>query len=126
MLSGESDNISVEVRDIVNDFSNILYASSLSLIELVFLFENKKIKTRYSSAEALLRNLSQDFYVEILHTKNEHFDIYSKLKIAENHKDQIDHFIISQAISEKMVLVSSDRKFKEYRPQNLNFVFNKR
>ncbi|MCL2681999.1 MAG: PIN domain-containing protein [Bacteroidales bacterium] len=32
----------------------------------------------------------------------------------------------AQAITEKIPLISSDRKFEAYRNQNLNFVYNKR
>jgi len=37
-----------------------------------------------------------------------------------------DHLIISQAISDKIPVISSDYKFKEYIEQGLDFVFNKR
>jgi PIN domain nuclease of toxin-antitoxin system len=37
-----------------------------------------------------------------------------------------DHAIISQAISDKIALISSDGAFENYTAQGLNFVFNKR
>jgi len=51
---------------------------------------------------------------------------YLSLQIDENHKDMNDHLIISQAISDKIPLISSDNKFPFYETQNLKFVFNKR
>ncbi|MGC4130359.1 MAG: type II toxin-antitoxin system VapC family toxin [Bergeyella sp.] len=126
VLMGDKDNISADVQQIIDDFSNTLYVSSLSIVEVVYLFENEKIKTKHRSAEALCKAIEEDLYIQILHTKDEHLKTYSRLKLAENHKDQIDHFIISQAVCEKIPLVSSDRKFYSYIPQNLDFVYNKR
>lgn len=126
MLSGETESISRDVTEILSDFSNLLYISSLTLVEITFLFKSNKIKTKYKTTDDLLDSISNEYFLTVLHTKPEHLKTYSQLQIAENHKDQIDHFIISQAICEKMQLVSSDRKFKEYRPQNLDFVYNKR
>jgi hypothetical protein len=37
-----------------------------------------------------------------------------------------DHIIISQAITERMKLISSDRKFSFYLKQKLELVFNER
>jgi tRNA(fMet)-specific endonuclease VapC len=55
-----------------------------------------------------------------------HINTLSKLKIAEGHNDPFDHSIISHAITDKLILVSSDKQFENYRKQNLNFAFNKR
>ncbi|PID88027.1 MAG: hypothetical protein CSB06_02535 [Bacteroidia bacterium] len=61
-----------------------------------------------------------------MHTKKEHLATLSKLNQSGNHSDPIDHFIISQAICEKLYLISSDTKFNDYKKQNLKFIFNKR
>lgn len=126
ILLGDKDNLSLEVQDIVDDFANTLFISSFTLVELIFLFKNEKIKTKFKTANELLSALKNILYFDVIHSKPEHLQVYSNLKIAENHKDQIDHFIISQAICEGIPLVSSDRKFREYSIQNLDFVYNKR
>ena len=43
---------------------------------------------------------------------------------AQEHKDPFDHIIIAQAISHKMMLVSSDTKFPFYRKQGLRLIEN--
>ena len=43
---------------------------------------------------------------------------------AQDHKDPFDHIIISQAISHRMTLVSSDTKFAFYRKQWLRLIEN--
>ena len=47
-----------------------------------------------------------------------------KINETQNHKDPYDHIIISQAISHKMTLVSSDTKFSFYRKQGLRLIEN--
>lgn len=126
MMSGEYDDLSPEVKSILFDYSHLLYASSLSLMEIVNLLNNKKIKTKYKNPESLLEAISAEYFIQILHTKNEHLQTYSRLRIVENHKDPIDHLIISQAICEKIPLISSDRKFNSYISQNLEFIYNRR
>ena len=61
-----------------------------------------------------------------MYFSKENNSTYYDLRIAENHKDMNDHLIISQAISDKIPVISSDYKFKEYIEQGLDFVFNKR
>ncbi|WP_372473619.1 hypothetical protein AB4865_12330 [Capnocytophaga sp. ARDL2] len=48
------------------------------------------------------------------------------MNVIEEKTDLIDRIIISQAITEKLHLISSDRAFENYESQNLQFVFNKR
>ena len=43
---------------------------------------------------------------------------------AQDHKDPFDHIIISQAISHKLTLISSDTKFPFYRKQGLKLKEN--
>jgi len=48
------------------------------------------------------------------------------LPLLPDHKDPTDRIAIAQAITEKIPLISSDRKFHDYRRYGLDFVFNKR
>lgn len=74
----------------------------------------------------LIDFIQDKYYIDILHTKDQHLQVLYKLNQVGKHTDPIDHFIISQAISERMTLISSDTKFNDYKKQKLNFVFNKR
>ena len=51
---------------------------------------------------------------------------YSTLPLFDEHRDPNDRLIIAQAISDKIALVSSDRKFDMYEKYGLEFVFNRR
>jgi PIN domain nuclease of toxin-antitoxin system len=66
------------------------------------------------------------YSIEIVYYNQYHLAKYVALDLTPDHKDLSDHAIIAQAISDKIPLISSDRKFESYVSQGLNFVFNKR
>jgi len=127
IMSGEYDNISSDVSSIIKDYNNLLYISSVSITELLQLYRIRKIKPKeYKAAQQLQEAVEKDFFITILPFAKEHTLTLAKLKIADGHKDPFDHSIIAQAITEKLTLISSDRKFEEYTSQKLSFVFNRR
>ena len=68
-----------------------------------------------------------DTNIKIITTTEKHLIAFANLDIPySDHKDPNDHMIIAQAISDKIPIISSDRKFKLYESQGLQFVFNKR
>jgi len=130
MVSGELDNLSPDVFSIVDDYSNQLHISSVSVMELIQLHRIGKIdnvkRRKYETALELLQAIEEVFNITIKPFAKEHTLTLSKLTITNGHNDPFDHAITSHAITEKLILVSSDTKFKHYTPQKLNFVFNKR
>ncbi|MBD1432895.1 type II toxin-antitoxin system VapC family toxin [Sphingobacterium sp. DN00404] len=126
-VSGEYDNISPDVAMILGDHANQLYVSSVSVTELLQLYRIGKIKPKqYKTTQQLQDAIQKDFYIKILAFGEEHTKTLSRLDITGGHNDPFDHAIISHAITEKLTLISSDRKFEDYTSQNLKFVFNKR
>lgn len=53
---------------------------------------------------------------------------YSRLTLneAQGHKDPSDHVIIAHALTERLTLISSDRRFAFYRGQGLDLIWNER
>ena len=111
--------------DLLTDYNNQLYVSTVSLQEIIYLFKRNKIKTQWKKAEEILPSIDA-VHFESLHVKKEHLVTYSKLSTLNEHNDPSDHIIISQAITEKITLISSDLKFEYYIPQKLDFIFNSR
>ena len=110
------------VLTILYDYDNIIYTSSLSIFEITHLFQNGRITTKIKTAKKLLETIENEFNIQIIHTKNEYFETFSRLPTVRNHNDPVDRIIIAQAITEKLHLISSDSKFKEYK--DLNLVYN--
>ena len=125
-LLTDKEKICNDINIIITDYSNIISTSSICISELIQLYRIGKIKPKYKSAEEIIQAIEDDFYIEILPFTKQHTKLLSKLEIADGHNDPFDHAIISQAIAEKLNVISSDRKFEKYSPQKLLFTYNKR
>ena len=108
----------------MTDYNSLLYVSTISIQEIIHLYKRNKIKTKWRTPEDILPSIEKNF--EILPVKREHLVTYSGLSTPKAHNDPYDHVIISQAITEKITLISSDQKFKYYSVQKLDFIFNDR
>ncbi len=122
----DREQLSNDILNLLDDYSNMLYTSSICIVELLQLYRIEKISTQYKTAGEMIQAIEDDFYIEILPFTKQHTKLLSKLEIADGHNDPFDHAIISQAIAEKLNVISSDRKFEKYTPQKLLFTYNKR
>ena len=125
----DRDSLCNDVLSILEDYDNTFYMSSESIKELIVAFRNKKLLTKvWKTPYEMVRAITEDFYVTVLPVDNEVMKTYSELEInhAESHNDPSDHVIISHAITNKMPLISSDRKFEFYKKQGLDLVFNQK
>ena len=114
-----------KVFDMFDDYSCTLYASFETLRELIVLFNNKKIRSKqWKKAQDVINTVTDDLDIKILPLRKEVADTYANLVLNEAlcHYDPSDHIIISQAITEKIPLISSDLKFPFYREQGLDLI----
>ena len=128
-LSLDTDYLSKDVAHLLQEPESVIYLSVESVRELIVGYRTKGLGSkRWKSAEEMVRSIENDFYVQILPLKKEHTLTYARLVTNEDqgHKDPSDHIIISQAITERLPLISSDRKFKFYVSQGLDFIFNEK
>jgi len=122
----DPDQLSAEVKDILKDYSNCIYVPLKCVEELIYLQQSERIKLKkYKSGDDII-DFIDDMNIEIKYPKREHVLTLARLPIFPDHKDPADRVIIAQAITEKIPLISSDRKFHYYIKYGLNFVFNKR
>lgn len=72
--------------------------------------------------------LYDTYFIDILYPNRLHYQTFVNLtwNEAENHRDTTDLLIIAHAITEKLTLISSDRKFPFYREQGLELIYNKK
>ena len=121
-----SDLLADNVNNILDDYENIIYVSSESIKEYVHLVQNGKIvpKKEYRSRDIfdIIENIL-GFHVK--YVTKEHLRTLSKLETVEGHNDPNDRLIISQAITEKIPLISSDTKFPKYTKFGLDFIQNR-
>ena len=119
-----SKELERRVDNLLTDYSSLLYVSTISIQEIIHLYKRNKIKTKWRIPEDILPSIEKNF--EILPVKREHLVTYSGLSTPKEHNDPYDHVIISQAITERITLISSDNEFEGYISQKLDFIFNDR
>jgi len=121
------DQLTAEVKDILYDCGNRIYVPLKCVEELVYLLQSGKIRLKQcKSAEDIIDFIDEELDFEIKYPGKEHLRTLARLPLFPDHKDPADRVIIAQAITEKVPLVSSDRKFHNYKKYGLDFVFNKR
>ena len=112
--------LSKTVKDIIMDSDNFIYYSTVSAWEVeIKHHKNKKFKL---TGEQLIFLCDQNGLINIP-IQNEHIKELKELyqnKI--EHKDPFDKMLISQAMHEKMILITHDEKFKEYKNKNIMIV----
>jgi len=116
------DFLSADVRAILDDYENIIYVSSESVKEFVHLVQNEKIKLPQFGVFDLIENT---LGLNVKYVTKEHLQTLAKLALVEGHNDPSDRLIISQSLTEKMPLISSDTKFPKYRKHGLDLIVNR-
>ena len=128
-MTQDISSLQHDIRELLSDYSNTLHISSESVKELIVAYNNKGLLAKkWKTAEEMVAAIEDEYYIKILPVNKEHMKTYSRLSInnIDNHRDPSDHVIISHAITNKLPLISSDRKFTFYTDQGLDLVFNER
>ena len=119
-------NVSFDTKNIFDNYENIIYVSSESIKEYVHLVQNGKIVPRREIRSLDVFDLIEDkLGFNVKYVSKEHLRTLTNLPLVENHNDPSDRLIISQAITEKMSLISSDTKFPKYRKHGLDLIYNR-
>jgi len=118
--------LSLEVQRILDDYSNRFLVSSVVVRELIHTYKTGSIRDAYSKSVKDLFDAMEELGIDIVPMNKHHLLQYAALDVVPGHKDPNDHIIIAQSISDKIPIISSDRMFKEYRGQGLEFVYNRR
>lgn len=123
------DELSPETKRLIEDYGTLLYTSTVCVKEFIHLCQTGKIgnsrKNRRLSPDEWFAAL-YDMGVRIAPVNEYHLRQYAGLPFHGDHSDPDDRLIIAQAISDRIPLVSSDRKFHLYEEDGLELVFNKR
>jgi len=125
----DRDMLSEDVYEALNDSEAVLFVSAETVRELIVAYYNKKFDTRqWKEVSDLVNAIEDEFYISILPLQKEHMQTYAKLRpyVKQGHKDPSDHVIISHAITNRMILVSSDRNFPYYVQYGLDLLYNEK
>jgi PIN domain nuclease of toxin-antitoxin system len=123
----DDSRITSDVMDILANYNNRIYVPAKCVEELIYLQQSNRINVKqWKSADDIIGYITDELGFGIKYVAEEHLRTLARLPLFPDHKDPTDRIIIAQAITEKTPLVSSDRKFHEYKRVGLDFVFNKR
>ena len=121
----KDEYISTDIRELIENYENLIYVSSESLKEYIHLVQSEKVIPKKDYRLLDVFNLVENtFGFQVKYVTKEHLRTFVKLELVEGHKDPSDRLIIAQALTEKMPLISSDTKFPKYRKQGLDLIFN--
>ena len=129
IITEDFDSLSNDVKTILDDYESEILISMETVRELIVAFRRKKLLSKtFKSSLEMIDSLQRDYGVRIVQTDMEVMRTLAKMTIneAEEHNDPSDHIIIAQAITMRLPLISSDRKFTFYRNQGLDLIFNEK
>lgn len=129
IITEDFDSLSNDVKTILDDYESEILISMETVRELIVAFRRKKLLSKtFKSSLEMIDSLQRDYGVRIVQTDMEVMRTLAKMTIneAEGHNDPSDHIIIAQAITMRLPLISSDRKFTFYRNQGLDLIFNEK
>ncbi|GBU22770.1 hypothetical protein R80B4_02682 [Fibrobacteres bacterium R8-0-B4] len=125
--ANDDELLMADVKDILGNYNHRIYVPSKCVEELICLHQSNRLCVKkWKSADDIIGSIIGEMNFEIKYVKEEHLRTLARLPLFPDHKDPTDKIIIAQAITEKTPIISSDRKFHDYRPFGLKFVFNKR
>ena len=126
ILSNDSDEFSLQTLNVLEDYSNTFYLSTVVLKELILLYKEGKLKhLKYKTYQDIF-DMIDALGIKIMPVQRKNLFAYAELVPVVEHKDPNDHIIIAQSISDNIPIISSDRKFRLYEQQGLQLIFNKR
>ncbi len=127
LWNNQVDDISPECMDILSDYANMFYTSSVCLAEFIHLLQVGKFDNyRNKDRNGRVMDWFKQSGIELVPVTMRHLEAYECMPVVQGHRDPNDRLIIAQAISDHAALMSSDLKFANYKPLGLNLIFNKR
>jgi PIN domain nuclease of toxin-antitoxin system len=108
-INGDN-SISKKVIEIINNPDTEKYISIISIWEITIKINIGKLKLK-DDINAIYQLLNK-YQVKILQLNKNDFNAYSILPLI--HKDPFDRLIISQALSNDLILITDDQHIKSY------------
>ena len=118
----DDTKLSNKVLNILQDFDNELFVSSVSFWEIAIKAGKGKLGFKEFNIQLLPYYCSKLEIKQIPLMPDEAIN-YANLTIFEEHKDPFDRMLICQCIKNNYTLLSKDSKMKIYKKEGLNFVW---
>ena len=109
----EQKQLSTLRKELLADYSNTVFLSQISLMELVIRKSLNKLPDFVPDIREVANRWMNNGY-EILPISSEHIFAYQGLPFFGEHKDPFDRFLIATAKFEQLDMMTSDEKFNWY------------
>lgn len=106
-----TDSLSDDVKDIISDYCNILYTSSVCVMELMQILKTRPAKGEQQDSQKVFEYLN-GMGVNVVYVNEKHLTEFSRMPVL--HADPNDRLIIAQAACDRITLISSDNQFEQY------------
>jgi PIN domain nuclease of toxin-antitoxin system len=128
-LLDDNDNLlNQNIRDDIDYFQNTYFVSVESLREIVILQSLKKIAFD-SKVEQVIEDL-QKRQITLIPVEANHIKVLEGMPIvkigSKSHEDPFDRLLIAQSIADKLIMISSDKKFPFYKDCGLQLLVNEK
>ncbi|MCF0187002.1 MAG: PIN domain-containing protein [Bacteroidaceae bacterium] len=124
LFTRTTDNLNHDVRTLIGDCSEIFYASSVAVHELIHLIQIERI--RCSKSEKIKASDVIHWLdicgIKTVYVSKRHLQTYSEMPIVQGHTDPSDRLIIAQAITDRIPIISTDLRFPTYAPVGLEHI----
>jgi PIN domain nuclease of toxin-antitoxin system len=113
-VSGDKQ-LPITVKDKIIDINQPCFISIASFWEITIKNQIGKLELNISLEE--LFEYANRNQIEVVQITYDH--LFTLSTLPQHHSDPFDRIIISQAIAEKMTLISKDKEFKKYKVKKL-------
>ena len=108
----DDNRLSSKAKSIIKDSNNEIYFSAASAWEISIKSKLGRLKLRGNLESFIIEQLTANSFGPLVITISH--ALYTE-KLPQIHKDPFDRIIISQSKVENMVLITSDKKIREYK-----------
>lgn len=105
--------LKTDIKDILENTDNTIYVSHFSFQEIAIKLKIGKLPEFIVSVEEFAQKLTDDDFILLPITIN-HIISYRDIPLYDDHRDPFDRMILATALSENLILISSDDKFDRY------------
>ncbi|MDR0312920.1 MAG: type II toxin-antitoxin system VapC family toxin [Treponema sp.] len=118
----KTNDLSKTGKEIISNKSNEICVSTVSFWEIAL---KAKIK-KFSFGNINIKNFPQyarDMDFTIIDLQEKETISFHELPLKKNHKDPFDRMLIWQAITKKMIMISKDELFEQYKEYGLKLLW---
>ena len=105
--------LSKEYKSILEDVSNRIFVSQISLIELAIKKNINKLPDFVPDMHIVAEQIIKNGF-DLLKLTNEHIFAYQHLPLFQEHRDPFDRMLIATAMSDNLAIMTTDAKFYFY------------